>query len=347
MKSLILHIGIAKTGTSALQVFLAQNRDELLGHSLDYFNIGDFALGARGKISSGNAGHLARSLLPTQAAAHLQGRDKFLEALEAEIAASPCETGLLSSEVFATVPDESLKHLRDWLAARGIALRVYFFFRNQIAFLTSTYIQQVKRHGSTEMPEDYILRCYQNIPSLKYFTLFTRLNAIVGRANVLCDDYDAASAAPDGLYQALLKTLSLPLQGYKLPEGQVNPSLDLGEIAIMLMLNRLKPRMFFSDYLVENAARRGRSSTDLVRKLLTPRTIRTLETYFAEENAKFAQACLGRAQLYERLAADGGEVAFLGAELSFADVVNTLGGLLVRFDERIAELERRVQGPPK
>jgi hypothetical protein len=120
----------------------------------------------------------------------------------------------------------------------------------------------------------------------------------------------------------------------------VNVSLDLTEIKIMLALNRLKPRMVFSDLLVENAARKGRKNSDLTQQLLSREALATIESYFAEDNARFARSYFGRDNLFEPRA-EG--VAAPAAEPSLAEVVEVFGGLLVRFDERLLALERRVK----
>src|SRR5450631_2837417 len=103
MKTLVFHIGIPKTGSSAIQVFLARNRPALLREGVDYLNSGEFHMGVAGKISSGNGAFLARCLLPEGARAKIvPGESHLTEALEA-IKASDAHTGLISSEMFVDV----------------------------------------------------------------------------------------------------------------------------------------------------------------------------------------------------------------------------------------------------
>src|SRR5262245_32437656 len=134
MKSLVLHVGIPKTGSSALQVCWAQNREALLSQSLDYFELGDFLLGLRGKISSGNGAHLARSFLRPQAEAHMPNREQQLATLDRKISESRCETGLLSSELFVFADDARLAEFAGWLLERDISLQFFYFIRDQVQF---------------------------------------------------------------------------------------------------------------------------------------------------------------------------------------------------------------------
>jgi hypothetical protein len=342
MKSVILHIGIPKTGSSALQVFCAQNRAALLSQGYDYFELGDFALGARGKISSGNGAHLARSFLRPQGAGYKPDRDLQLAALDRKIAASASATGLLSSEHFVFADDAALTEFSAWLSARGVSLQFFYYVRDQIQFLTSSYIQQVKRHACTETAEEYILRVYAKIAHIKYSRLFERLAKIAGPEQIICENYQDARALPHGICDTFVTALGLDARKLKFAEASVNVSLDLTEIKIMLALNQLKPRMVFSDLLVENAARRGRKGSDLTYQLLSQDTLETLEHYFADDNARFARSYFRRDKLFEPPAPPPEGQRIANAEPTLAEVMEVFGGLLVRFDERLAALERRL-----
>jgi hypothetical protein len=342
MKSLVLHVGIPKTGSSALQVFCAQNRAALLSQSFDYFELGDFALGALGKISSGNGAHLARSFLRPRGASYRPDRAAQLAMVERKIAASSCETGMLSSEIFVFADDAALVEFSAWLAARDISLRFFYYIREQIQFLTSSYIQQVKRHACTETCEQYISRVYEKIAHIKYSKLFERLSRIASPDRIVCRNYDDTRTSPHGICEEFLSAFSLDARGLRFADAEVNVSLDLTEIKLMLALNKLKPRMVFSDLLVENATRKGRKTTDLAPQLLSSGTLQRLEEYFADDNARFANAYFGREVLFKPRDPGVEAQRAADAEPPLGEVLEVLGGLLVRFDERLASLERRL-----
>jgi hypothetical protein len=343
MKSLVLHVGIPKTGSSALQVFWAQNRKALLLQSLDYFELGDFVLGARGKISSGNGAHLARSFLRPQAAGYRADREEQFAALDREIATSSCDIGLLSSEIFIFADDAALAEFARWLGARGISLRFFYFIRDQVQFLTSSYIQQVKRHACTETSEQYIQRVYDKISHIRYSKLFDRLARIASPEQIVCRSYQDARASKHGICDLFLDSFGLEPEGLTFADASVNVSLDMTELKIMLALNKLKPRMVFSDLLVENAARRGRKTSDLAHQLLSRESLERIERYFSEDNARFARSYFGRDSLFEPRDPTAEAQQHGDAEPGLSEVMEVFGGLLVRFDERLAALERRVK----
>jgi hypothetical protein len=342
MKSLILHIGIPKTGSSALQVFCAQNRKALLAQSLDYFELGEFDLGLRGKISSGNGAHLARSLLRPQGPSYRADREQQLATLERRIAASECANGLLSSEIFVFADDGALTAFAQWLRERGVELRFFYFIREQVEFLTSSYIQQVKRHACTETGEQYVLRVFEKIAHIKYSKLFERLSKFTPGELISCLSYDEARTGKRGICGALVQSLGLAGGGLQFAETSVNVSLNLTEIKIMRAMNKLRPRMVFSDALVENAVRRGHQQPVLPHHLLSKEALQRIERYFEGDNSRFARAYFARDQLFQPR--EGGDQAHVApdGDPPLDEVLEVFGGLLVRFDERLAVLERRV-----
>ena len=143
-----------------------------------------------------------------------------------------------------------------------------------------------------------------------------------------------------------LDSFGLKPEGLNFADASVNVSLDMTELKIMLALNKLKPRMVFSDLLVENAARKGRKASDLSHQLLSRDSLDRIERYFADDNARFARAYFGRDMLFEPRNPAAEAQQSPDAEPGLSEVMEVFGGLLVRFDERLAALERRVRNAP-
>lgn len=134
-KRVIIHAGLPKTGTSALQHWLGENRETLEKNGI-YYPI--HQVDANG-ISSGNW----RSLLVRTDTGALQVDPKKVKATLEEFATRSESTLLISSEF---LPD----HIRELHALLPKATRFIVFVRDPIALRVSDYNQHVKRHGQTE-----------------------------------------------------------------------------------------------------------------------------------------------------------------------------------------------------
>ncbi len=348
MKTLVFHIGIPKTGSSAIQVFLARNRAALLREGVDYLNIGEFNMGVAGKISSGNGAYVARCLLPQSAGAKIvHGEAHLTETLEA-IKASDAHTGLISSEMLV---DADRQLMADFLATMrnlGIVPRVFYFIRAQDQFLMSSYVQMVKRHQFTGDPNKYALRAMKNVAHIRYDSYYRSMCDLFGADNVVVRTFEDARGAPDGLLHAMLTALSINSAGLTLGTPDVNTGISGAELRFMLALNKFKPRMRFSDMVVQNAQLRGASKSGTVHSLLTAESLSTIRAFFAEENRRLAASYFHRDELFPTMP----EPAMVPPsdnpgpdDFKVSDLIDFFGALIVRMDQRIANLERAVNTP--
>jgi hypothetical protein len=342
LKELIFHVGTPKTGTSALQVFFAKNRDALLAKGVDYLPMGEIALGAAGRISSGNGAFLSRAVLPAGAPARIAEGQRFIDELFKLIQDSKADRGLVSSELFTYADREAFAALLGDLKKIGVVPRSLYFIRSQTQCLASIYMQQVKRHGCVEQPEAYVRRTYKNTTFLKHHTFYRGQCELFDAANVICRTYDGAVGSKRGLFHALLNALSLNAEGLDLAMKDINTSLSARDLCIMLLLNRFSPRMRFSDVVIENAAQFGSAASGQIHNFLPNELVDELEQYFASENEHLAREYFRRAQLFPPIPRGTEHERISADNLPVADVVVLLGGLLVRYDKRLAALESKL-----
>jgi hypothetical protein len=341
MKHLIIHAGLPKTGTSALQVFLAGNHSHLRRQSIDYFQLGEFEKGGAGQISSGNGFHIARSLLPAGDGSATKHPELHFAALNKAIAASPCETGLLSSEYFADCDPARLQNWVAGLAAAGITAKLVYFIRAQDQLVSSMYVQYVKRSHCRETPEGYAGRVYRTVPYLKHASFYKTLRAIFGAENITCRVYEAAMKTRNGLCLDFLAAIGASPLGLSSDTRDVNLGLSGAQLAIMRELNKYRPHTRLSDQMVHNAGMAGAAAGETY-NLLSPAMTAEIRAYFAAENAEIAALVFDGADPFPAGARDRAEIADLD-EIPARELVNVLGGLLVRYDERIAHLEAHLQ----
>ncbi len=100
-RELIVHIGLPKTGSSAIQTVLAKNRPELLARGLDYLPISEYWTALSGRTSSGNGLLIARSMLLPRDMAYIDRCDARVQSSIRAVEDSEAPRVLLSSEFFS------------------------------------------------------------------------------------------------------------------------------------------------------------------------------------------------------------------------------------------------------
>jgi len=344
MRDLIFHIGVPKTGSSALQVFFARNHAVLQARGVEYFRIGDFALGSAGNISSGNGALVSRSLLPAGSPIGIGDGEPHIKALLAAIDAATGERGLISSEIFADADLPALTRLIDRVRQKGITPRAFFYVRRQDQFLSSAYMQEVKRHQCVEFPEVHIRRLYRKVKYLRYGSFFRDMTAVFGAGNVTVRVYEEAMAAKSGLFLAFLRAFAIDPGGFDTNVKDINTSLTPRSLLMMLLLNRYKPRMNFSDLVVENEVASGAMQSGAQHSLFSDTLAAEIEAFFRDENAALASEYFARPTLFEPAERSGNMQSLSRLSLSVEDAVGFLGGVLVRMDTRLAAVEQQLAG---
>ena len=223
--TLLLHFGPGKTGSSAIQEWLAAIAGELIPRGILYpppiKEIAKF---------SGNGQDLA-ALLHRPHGATGEGISRALEELlthYVKLAAErKCHTILLSSEFLPEAPQENLELLRRHACAH-FDVCVIGFVRDPYWWLWSAWGQSVKRGGLDEDFSEYALKnisYYGDILS-NFVGLFEHARLSTFRHENLLKDFSYAAGIPEELVRTA-------------PEERVNRSLDREELAALLSVNRV------------------------------------------------------------------------------------------------------------
>ena len=142
MRQLYIHIGLGKTGSSALQSWLSINAAELARQDIAYADLSDDA--RAGKASSGNGALLVDALRDEN---YLE-----VERLLQTVYFPPDThaTGIISSELLKDIRPPKLRELHTLLKRLDIEPRIIAFVRSVYERAYSTYGQRVKMLGHTE-----------------------------------------------------------------------------------------------------------------------------------------------------------------------------------------------------
>ncbi|WP_349829365.1 hypothetical protein [Brevibacterium litoralis] len=237
---LVLHIGMPKTGSSALQVAFVRNRDWLARSGIYYPTHYNDDKALKGGVVSGNG---IGAHLYTMAAGGLRGKDRpsarvFADPLEK----SPAESVLMSSEGFwGFLPGENrFRELQDIVSAAGAELHIAVFVRNVVGHALSAYSQRVKRAKYTESFDSFI-RVNPNNGSSAYSHPMRKkidhLLNVVGPEKLHVLHYDSSSSRITTHFLRTVFGID-DFTGFAEAKSRINRSLTPDEIDIMRRLNR-------------------------------------------------------------------------------------------------------------
>ncbi|MEJ5992457.1 hypothetical protein WG902_20825 [Ramlibacter sp. PS3R-8] len=218
-RTLYIHIGCGKTGSSALQVWLNHQADVLRRLGVDYPSFGrrkldDYA------ITSGNGKKLIDAIAAGEGEAFMQ-----------ELAKSPCGKIFLSSEAFQSLSDETLRDLKAQAARVGLRVAIIVYVRDVYDYVYSAYQQLIKRHLGTQTFRMYGLK-RDKIQQFEVVASFAR-----NFENLHVYHYD--SERERGLEKSMLEALGVnPAKVPPMPDTKVNRSLDAEESELLRMVNQ-------------------------------------------------------------------------------------------------------------
>ncbi|WP_129788054.1 hypothetical protein [Promicromonospora panici] len=234
-KTLYLHVGMGKTGTSALQVAFVRNRKQLAAHGIAYPEHPSDVSARRGEVVSGNAMGLVRYLDP-RTRADIERKERFLAGLERAIYNAPQPRVLFSSEFLYSANHERFGSFCRDLLDKGIGVEVVVYVRDIAGHALSLYSQVVKRSLFTGAFMDFITpgKGIRYAPSIR--GRLHRMLTLVGRERLHVMHYDSDR---DHLMESFMRNV-FGIEGideYDLTHGQVNRSLTDHEIELMRYMN--------------------------------------------------------------------------------------------------------------
>ncbi|WP_428562152.1 MAG: hypothetical protein ACP59X_20650 [Solidesulfovibrio sp. DCME] len=243
---IVLHAGLKKTGSTAIQLALARKAGRLsrLGVFVPDPDMG-LAPGGAAR-TSGNAYGLA--LLAEAAGVDPDGaagriREHLLAQLDAAARAA-CDTVLLSSETLCALPEAGWRALLASLTALGLPTRFVVFERDPYAWYFSVWLQAVKRDGCADWLDAALAGNEEGYlrPLLAPAFLARVCADSGGLFSLLRLDYDACRHDAAGAFFAALglpapEAAEAPRPGGTGP-ARFNRSLSAGEAFAFLTLNR-------------------------------------------------------------------------------------------------------------
>ncbi len=246
MRTLYLHIGLPKTGTTALQEFCAYNREELMKNGFSYpmfeYVYPDAASSRNGHFliatCKGETGkrnyNLEKALF-----------DKGLHMIEEAFLG--CENVILSDEA---IWHKTIKHRKElWNTLlehsqnNNYQLKVIVYLRRQDE-LALSYISQKIKSGKNRLQEWSWEQYLENDSTvvMNYDIQLDKIEEVVGRENLIIRIYEKGQFKGEegNLYSDFLDIFGLKLKDYKMEKEYRNVSLTYNGQEIKRIVNEVE-----------------------------------------------------------------------------------------------------------
>ncbi len=293
MAIIYLHIGLPKTGTTAIQHFLRNNNDVLKEHGICY---PDFGL-TYSEISPYRNGHFVCQYFKGK---NIPIYESVLPQLE-ELGKA-FDKIILSDEAIwrrGENQPELWKKLRDDFKKRNLRLCIIVYLRRQDRFLLSYYRQRVKGRHTDLSFRDYLCESEEIYP-LDYYSYMNMLSDILGRENLFIRVYEKEQFHGNlkTLHSDFLDIFGLsPEDGFTVQQEELNKSLDDPHFELRRLLNSVSPEITTDPLLIQSFSENAKNSLhdDSVKTSFFPPGEQSayLER-FAETNSRLAREYLGR-----------------------------------------------------
>jgi hypothetical protein len=237
-RDVVLHIGSGKTGTSSVQAFLRENRDDRLAEQgLLYPRTPGSARHVRLGLFAKSAEEAQRS--PAWSRHKLSDHASFQEAfrhdLLAEIEASELPRVLLSDEVLFHLSSEALSRLGSLMNSIGEHLRLVAYLRRQDDHMVSRYQQGVKV-GMTDRLAEYAQRDLSWF--YDYHARLRKHERLLSPTEFVVHRFERDAFAGGSLFQDFLEAASISARADDWHQVAIrNESLDAESVEVLRLLN--------------------------------------------------------------------------------------------------------------
>lgn len=234
MRTMILHPGGAKTGSSAIQNFLFSYSATLKKLGFSYLNSQDpsHVFG----ITSGNGLALVETLNAQEP--KINSIEKCIETYFDGL-----DRAIISSEMFETLTQKGWELLAESCNSIGVKIKVVFFVRNTVSYFVSAYDQAVKRHGEWREINEWL-----GFSTWPHYETLRHLSEILSDSDLQVFSYDAERSH---LLSSFLKGLELAERDFlydaTISDVQVNRSLCRSERDCLRLVNKLFGEIYSRD----------------------------------------------------------------------------------------------------
>lgn len=266
-RKIYIHIGIGKTGTSAIQKFLFENRSRL-------FNSGILLPSQGLSVQNNNQGHHGLAILKVDIPDQIT--QKLYHGLVSNILSENQRSIIISSENFCYCRQEYVKYVRD--AFKNFDVRIILFVREQLKLIESTYLWWQKEG------DDYKYNINDFFEATKgafdYLWLIENWQVFFGKSNIDVKVYDRKLYGDD-IIEYFFSGFDFDVSEYDRISEKVNLSISPMYSDLISNLDREIPELlnknsifyqFRQDFIIETIlelSNKDFKRNDIIEKLMT------------------------------------------------------------------------------
>lgn len=220
-KTVYLHIGISKTGSTAIQKYLHKNSDSLKAVGVHYV--------ASGRKGDGESHHQLARLYKNDIDATTE-----IASVISEIDRSDCQSFILSSELFEYLKLNQIRRLSRDLGSYRIVVVVYL--RRQDEALFSMYKELVKKHACATSFSGYFDET-QRKGLLLFSKMLSRWERVLGRENVRARVFSRKCLVGGSVIPDILDLVEIKGSAPPYPSKPANPAISAVAVEILRDIN--------------------------------------------------------------------------------------------------------------
>ncbi|MDE5862721.1 MAG: hypothetical protein K2H34_00050 [Lachnospiraceae bacterium] len=350
MKTIYLHIGIPKTGTTSIQNFCSENQAVLNRYGYNYPEF-TYRYPSANRLRNAHflfgcvRNEVGERDYQREEQIFYEGFEQIDRVFEAYDSVILSDEGLWNCAFRGT--DNVWERIKQELDKREIGIKVVVYLRRQDDFLYSWWNQRVKEglKGESQLTWE---RMADELPiiQLDYYDMLERIAVYVGKSNIVVRRFDTSRFVGGNLYTDFIDAIGLTYsEEYHVKKEQRNISLTQNSNEIKRILNKL-PQLdtdnnaLFKQILTEQSLyhddSKGYSMFSETEKM------DFLERY-REGNIRIAKEYLGEEELFY---CDKEERQKWNPENEYMleDVILFVGSLAMHMERELKEQKRQING---
>lgn len=239
IKTLFLHIGGEKTGTTTLQVFLRDHAAQLRARGLIYPS------GKQPYFSGKTHAPLVAGLIKDEAIcefiplAKLATSESAMNSLLRSLRSCDAEKAVISAEHFSSRLTKSahLIELKNALLQVSECIKVVFYLREQVGLSASAYSTAIRNGRRT--PFD-VKEVDVSNPYFNHLSTLDLWSSVFGKENLILREYDRKRLLNENVIDDFFNIIGIPIGSLAKPP-RLNESLDTKSLELIREFNLVLP----------------------------------------------------------------------------------------------------------